>query len=81
MGTVIWFLFVAFLIGGLIALARMILWIDARERLEYCIRYFVDVCRTGKWTLYKQWQEGTAGGVCLAGPLFLSAVLYWGGLY
>lgn len=81
MEKMIWFLFVAFLIGGVISLVRMILWGDAKERMSYCIHYFLDVLRSGKWTLYKQFNGDTHTGICLAGPMFLSAAFCLGGLY
>lgn len=77
----IWFIFVALMIGAVIAVVRMIIWGDARERMGYCIRYFCDCLRTGRWTLYKQWNGECHTGICLAGPLFFSALLYVGGLY
>ena len=78
---IIWFIFVALMIGAVIAVLRMIRWGDARERMGYCFRYFGDCLRTGRWTFYKQWNGESHTGICLAGPLFFSALLYIGGLY
>ena len=44
--------------------------------------YLADVAESGCWKLYlESRQEKQAAGICLSGPVLISILLYWGGVY
>ena len=46
------------------------------------IEYLWDVFRCGRWKLYFAGErEGAGAGICMAGPVFCSALMYMGGMY
>lgn len=76
------FLFVSLLIAAIFSLIKLIGKHHTKERLYYFAAYMTQVLRSGKWQLYfedKKTQKNA--GICLSGPIFLSVVLYMGGLY
>lgn len=76
------FLFFSLLIAAVISLFKMVLESNAIERISYLCEYVAEVVRTGKFYLYiENNKERRAAGICLAGPIFLSLLLYLGGVY
>ena len=79
---ILMFLFVSLLISAMISLFKMWKESNIRERMHYLFAYLADVARTGRWRLYlENEREKQAVGICLSGPVLLSILLYWGGVY
>ncbi len=79
---ILMFLFVSLLISAMISLFKMWMESNMRERLRYLFAYLADVARSGSWHLYlENEREKQAVGICLSGPVLLSVLLYWGGVY
>ena len=76
------FLFFALMIAAVIALFKMYLERNMKDRLYYLGEYLWDVFRCGRWKLYFAGErEGAGAGICMAGPVFCSALMYMGGMY
>ena len=79
---VLYFLFFALMIAAVIALFKMYLERNMKDRLYYLGEYLWDVFRCGRWKLYFAGErEGAGAGICMAGPVFCSALMYMGGMY
>lgn len=79
---ILMFLFVSLLISAMISLFKMWKESNIRERMHYLLAYLTDVARSGSWHLYlENEREKQAAGICLSGPVLLSILLYWGGVY
>lgn len=79
---ILYFLFFSLVIAAVVALCKMYLERNIRERLYYLGTYFWDVFRCGRWRLYFAGERQCAGtGICMAGPVFCSALMYMGGMY
>ena len=77
-----YFLFFALAIAAVIALFKMYLERNMKDRLYYLGEYLWDVFRCGRWKLYFAGErESTRAGICMAGPGFCSALMYMGGMY
>lgn len=79
---VLYFLFFTLVIAAMVALGKMYLERNIKDRLYYLGEYLWDVFRCGRWKLYfaGEW-EGTGAGICMAGPVLCSALMYMGGIY
>lgn len=76
------FLFVSLLIAAIISLIKMWREKNMCERLQYLLAYLTDVARSGNWRLYlENERDKSKAGICLSGPVFLSLLLYLGGVY
>lgn len=76
------FLFVSLLIAAIFSLYKMLRESNAIERICYLCEYIAEVVRTGHFGLYMENErERRAAGVCLAGPILGSLLLYLGGAY
>ncbi len=76
------FLFHSLLIAAVISLIKMIKEGNAVERISYLCEYTLGVMQSGQIGLYiRDERERKAAGICLAGPIFCSALLLWGGAY
>ena len=76
------FLFFSLLMAAAFSLIKMIKRHNTRERFHYLWEYFTAVLCSGKWQLY--FEDGKpckSAGICLSGPVFLSVLLYIGGVY
>ena len=52
------------------------------DRLCYLGEYVWDVVRCGRWKAYfAEERAHPASGICMAGPVFCSVLLYIGGVY
>lgn len=78
----VFFLFVSLLIAAAVSLIKMVKECNAIERMEYLCEYILDVVREGKFFLYMENEkEQRNAGICLAGPILGSLLLYLGGAY
>lgn len=78
----LFFLFLSLLIAAVISLIKMIKESNAVERISYLCEYLAEVMRSGHFRLYiENERERKAAGICLAGPIFCSVLLYLGGIY
>ena len=79
---VLYFLFFTLVIAALFAICKMYLERNMKERLYYLGEYLWDVLRCGRWKLYFAGERQVAGaGICMAGPVFCSALMHMGGIY
>ena len=79
---ILFFLFFSLLFAALFSMIRFVKRADLRERFAYLLAYVKDVAGSGAYHLYfSDLQEKRKAGICLAGPIFLSILLFWGGLY
>ena len=75
---ILWFLFFSMIFS----MVRFMKQKDAKERLEYLLAYLAGVAVSGRWRLYMEdAEERRRTGICLSGPVFLSLLLYLGGVY
>lgn len=78
----LFFLFFSLLIAAMFSLIKMVKESNAIERISYLCEYVADVARSGKFYLYiENEKERRSVGICLAGPILLSLLLYLGGVY
>lgn len=78
----LFFLFFSLLIAAVISLIKMVIESNAIERMIYLCEYVFDVVRSGKFFLYiENEKERRSAGICLAGPILGSLLLYLGGVY
>ena len=76
------FLFFSLLFAAIHSLYRIIRGPDPKERFLYLCDYLRDVAESGSWKLYfEDKQEQRRAGICMAGPILLSVLLYMGGMY
>ena len=81
-GKVLYFLFFALLFAAIFALYKMYRAHNLWERLCYLGEYVWDVVRCGQWRVYfAEDRASEAVGICMAGPILCSALLYMGGIY
>lgn len=79
---VLYFLFFSLLFAAIHSLIRFFRKPDLKERFCYLFSYVCQVAESGRWTLYfADKQEQKKAGVCLAGPILLSVLIYLGGMY
>ena len=75
-------LFFALLFAAVFALCKMYLARNLWDRLCYLGEYVWDVVRCGRWKAYfAEERAHPASGICMAGPVFCSVLLYIGGIY
>lgn len=82
----LFFLVIAFFFGAAAALFKMLRERNFIERFRYLMSYVHDVLTTNTWKLYEDNKQQTqeemrTHKVHLALPVFLSALLYMGGVY
>lgn len=76
------FLFYSLLIAAVISLVKILTEHSAKERLVYLGEYILGVIQCGSWQLYMENQrEQQRCGICLAGPILGSALMWAGGIY
>lgn len=79
---ILYFLFFSLFFAALFSMVRFVKKADLRERFAYLISYVKDIAEGGEWRLYfHNMQDKRSAGICLAGPIFLSVLLFWGGIY
>lgn len=78
----LFFFFLSLLIAAMFSLIKMIKESNALERVSYFCEYIVSVVQSGRVRLYiENEKERKAAGICLAGPILASVLLYIGGVY
>ncbi len=78
----LFFFFLSLLIAAIISLIKMVKECNAIERFSYFVEYVVSVAQSGKLHLYiEDEKERKRTGICLAGPILGSVLLYIGGIY
>lgn len=76
------FLFFSLLFAAASSLIRFMSEPDIKERFRYLFDYLYQVAESGRWQLYfADKQEQKRAGICLAGPILASILLYVGGIY
>ncbi len=79
---IFWFLFISLLVAAIFSLIKLIKERNVWERLGYFCEYILTVVQNGRWHLYMENERDThKAGICLAGPILCSALLYLGGAY
>lgn len=77
---IVWCIAVSFLLGAVISVAILIFCGDIRQRFQYFFRYFQEFLHTGERKPY--YRKGMAlENFHFTVPVFLSVVLYAGGVY
>lgn len=82
---------IAFVIGAVISIIKMIRYHNFKERIYYFISYIADVVRSGKWTLYDtRLNEDSTKNLSESFPehkihfsisILLGTILYIGGIF
>ncbi len=76
------FLMLSLLVSAAISLFKMLRKRYFFERMKYFLNYLKNVAKNGSWRLYlSDEQDRRAVGICLSGPVFVSVLLYIGGVY
>lgn len=79
---ILYFLFFTLLFAAAFALCKMYLARNLWDRLCYLGEYVWDVVRSGHWKAYfAEERAHPESGICMAGPVFCSVLLYIGGVY
>lgn len=79
---IFFFFFVSLLIAAMISLVKLLQYGNWKERLQYLMEYLADVWKSGSWQLYlENGVDSPDIRLCLSGPVFLSLLLYLGGVY
>lgn len=76
------FLFFSLLYAAVHSFIRFTRREDCLERFSYFFSYLREVADSGEWKLY--WhdrEERKRAGICMAGPILLSMIMFMGGLY
>ena len=77
---ILWCIWYAFLTGGLLSLAILILCGGFSQRIQYLVKYMKTYIRTGERKAY--YRNGTAWeNIHFTVPVFMSVMLYAGGMY
>ncbi len=82
---------IAFVIGAVISIFKMIRYHNFKERIYYFFSYVADIAKSGKWTLYdtKLNEDSTKNSlenfpehkIHFALPILLGTILYVGGIF
>lgn len=81
-GKIIYFLFFSMLAAAIFSLIKLWKNKNFKERFLYLREYAAEVARTGNWRLYlKDEGEKRTAGLCLSGPILISVLMHWGGVY
>lgn len=76
------FLFFSLLVAAILSVIRFIRKADFWERMSYLCAYVKEVADSGEWKLYwNDLREKKDAGICLAGPILISTLMFLGGLY
>lgn len=75
------FLFFSLLIAAVISLLKMWKENSFGRRLGCLREYLARVAQEGSWQPYPKKENGQGAGICLAGPVLASVLLYLGGVY
>ena len=79
---IIYFLFYSLLVAAVISLLKLSMERNVKERLCYFADYILEVAQSGCWSLYMEKERDyRKTGVCLAGPILCSVLLFLGGVY
>lgn len=80
---ILYFLFFSMLVAAIFSLIKLWKMKNAKERFLYLGEYLMEVAQTKKWRLYMENERElkAAAGLCMSGPIFVSALLYMGGVY
>lgn len=80
--NILYFLFFSMLIAAIFSIVKMLKEQNFRERFVYFGEYVCDILQSGKWKLYMEdLKSKKSAGLCLSGPVFISVIMYMGGLY
>lgn len=76
------FLLLSMLVAAIVSLIHFIRKKDVKERFEYLFSYVTEVLCSGHWQLYiAEKEKRKSVGICMAGPILCSILLYLGGVY
>lgn len=76
------FLFSMLLFAAIFSIFKLVRNHMTMERLGYFVSYVSEVRRSGSWSMYVSDQRELGRvGICMSGPVFLSLLLYLGGVY
>lgn len=79
---ILFFLFFSMLLSAAFSLMKLWREKNAKERFMYLGEYLADVLRTGNLRLYfENRKEFREAGICLSGPILISVLMHWGGIY
>lgn len=80
---ILYFLFFSMLIAAIFSLIKLWKMKNAKERFLYLGEYLMEVAQTKRWRLYMENERElkAAAGLCMSGPIFISALLHVGGVY
>lgn len=83
--SVYYFLLYSLLFAAIFSIIKLVKEHNGREHLSYFCAYLQVVMGTKSWQLYskedKNDKNKKCGRICLSGPLFLSMLLHFGGVY
>ncbi|MBR6770408.1 MAG: prepilin peptidase [Lachnospiraceae bacterium] len=74
---------IAFFIGAVLSLLKMVAERNFLQRIQYLLSYLRDVFKSGQWKLYEQGiqKHKKEGKIHFSVPILLSVVLYKGGIF
>lgn len=79
---ILMYLFCSLLVAATISVVKMWKRKSFWLRMRYLAVYLEDVMKTGRWKPYQADGENKqSAGICLSGPVFVSILLYLGGVY
>ena len=76
------FLFCTMVIGAFLGILHFAYYGNALERFRYLAAYIRDCLAEKRWKLYEEnSRRSRRTGICMAGPILISTLLYLGGIY
>lgn len=80
--SILWFVFYIFLSAALFSIFGFAVKKNLKERFLYLFKYMTEVSKTGELKAYNpQKSDMIKGGIVMSGPVLISALMYWGGVY
>lgn len=80
----VWCVGIAFVIGAVISLLKMLAERNFLQRMKYLLSYILDVFRSGEWKFYeediKDRKQQNKGKIHFALPILFSVIVYKGGI-
>lgn len=79
--SVIWFIFYSFLLSGVVSMIHLFVKRTMKNRIGYLGGYVKSIKTKGAHIYIDSREEKIKNSIAMSGPILLSAMLHWGGLF
>lgn len=81
-GSILWFVFYIFVAAGILSIIKIFTRKNMKERFMYFLEFMTDVSKSGRLKAYTPGKtDRKSVGIVMSGPVLISALMYWGGVY